>query len=49
MQSEFFKISTALKVISPRFPIGVGIKYSPFFISLLWFFLFAIITTVLKL
>ena len=32
--SDLFKISIALYVISPKFPIGVGIKYSPFLISL---------------
>ena len=32
MLSEFFKVSIARKLISPKFPIGVEIKYRPFFI-----------------
>ena len=31
MKSDFFKISTALKVISFKFPIGVETTYRPFF------------------
>ena len=35
IKSEFFNYSIALKVMSPKFPIGVGIKYNPFLILLL--------------
>ena len=30
-KSELFNTSTDLNVISPKFPMGVGIKYNPFF------------------
>ena len=34
-KSDFFNNSIALRVMSPKFPIGVDIKYKPFFNSLL--------------
>ena len=33
IMSDFFKVSIALRVISPRFPIGVETIYKPFFKS----------------
>ena len=38
MKSDFFKISTALKVISFKFPIGVETTYRPFLKLLIYFF-----------
>ena len=36
IKSDFFRISISLKVISPKLPMGVGTKYRPFLIYLLW-------------
>ena len=33
IKSDFFSISIALKVISPKLPIGVGTIYRPFFMD----------------
>lgn len=38
MISEFFKVSIARKLISPRFPIGVETIYKPFFITVFFSF-----------
>ena len=48
MKSDFFKISTALKVISFKFPIGVETTYRPFFeIAHLFFKKLFVITYIL--
>ena len=39
-ESDLFNISNALKVISPRFPIGVATQYSPGLILFIFSYLY---------